>query len=75
MDKIAKKLGVFKVETIGDCYVAATGLPEAQEDHAEIMIRFARASLLRVNTLTQFLEAELGPGTAELSMRIGIHVS
>jgi class 3 adenylate cyclase len=25
-DKIAKRRRVFKVETIGDCYVAATGL-------------------------------------------------
>jgi class 3 adenylate cyclase len=29
-DTIAKKRKVFKVETIGDCYVAVTGLPEAQ---------------------------------------------
>jgi hypothetical protein len=27
-DKIASKRGVFKVETVGDCYVAVTGLPE-----------------------------------------------
>jgi hypothetical protein len=27
-DQIAKKRGVFKVETVGDCYVAVTGLPE-----------------------------------------------
>ena len=25
MDRVARKLGVFKVETVGDCYVAATG--------------------------------------------------
>ena len=24
-DRIAKKLRIFKVETIGDCYVAASG--------------------------------------------------
>ena len=29
-DRIAKKRKVFKVETIGDCYVAVTGLPEPQ---------------------------------------------
>ena len=33
-DKVAKKNGVFKVETIGDCYLAVTGLPEPQADHA-----------------------------------------
>jgi hypothetical protein len=33
-DKIAQRRGVFKVETIGDCYLAATGLPKPQPDHA-----------------------------------------
>ena len=36
-DSIAKRMKVFKVETIGDCYVAVTGVPEAQQDHAVIM--------------------------------------
>lgn len=30
-DKIASRLGVFKVETIGDCYVAVTGLPDQRK--------------------------------------------
>lgn len=73
MDKAAKKLGVFKVETVGDCYVAATGIPEPQDNHAEIMVRFARSTLIRINTLTKSLEAQLGPGTSDLAMRFGIH--
>jgi Adenylate and Guanylate cyclase catalytic domain len=27
-DEIAKKRRIFKVETVGDCYVAVAGLPE-----------------------------------------------
>jgi class 3 adenylate cyclase len=73
MDKAAKKLGVFKVETIGDCYVAATGLPEPQANHAEIMVRFTRSCLIKINDLTRSLEATLGPGTADLTMRFGMH--
>jgi class 3 adenylate cyclase len=44
-DKIAKRRHVFKVETIGDCYVAVTGLPEARKDHAVVMARFANECL------------------------------
>jgi len=54
-------------------YVAATGLPEPQADHAVIMARFAKTCLLRVNNLTKMLETQLGPGTGELAMRFGIH--
>ena len=38
-DVIAKRRKVFKVETIGDSYVAVTGLPESQPRHAIIMAR------------------------------------
>jgi class 3 adenylate cyclase len=33
-DGVARHLGVFKVETIGDCYVAVAGLPKPRKDHA-----------------------------------------
>jgi hypothetical protein len=33
-DKIATRTKVFKVETVGDSYVAATGLPDRMTDHA-----------------------------------------
>ena len=33
-DKIATRTKVFKVETIGDSYVAATGLPDRMSNHA-----------------------------------------
>jgi class 3 adenylate cyclase len=73
MDKAAKVFGVFKVETVGDCYVAATGLPDPQKNHAEIMARFARTTCLRIQQLTSKLESQLGPGTADLAMRYGLH--
>jgi class 3 adenylate cyclase len=41
-DEIAKRRRVFKVETIGDCYVAVCGLPDPRKDHAVVMARFAR---------------------------------
>jgi class 3 adenylate cyclase len=72
-DILAKKCNVFKVETIGDCYVAATGLPEPQTDHAVRMARFATQCMMKMNELTRGLELTLGPDTGELRMRVGLH--
>jgi len=72
-DALAKKYLVFKVETIGDCYVAATGLPEPQPDHALRMSRFAAQCLSKMNEVTRSLEISLGPDTGELRMRVGLH--
>lgn len=39
---------MMQVETVGDCYVAATGIPDPQPNFgAETMIRFARTCLIR----------------------------
>ena len=40
-DSIAERRGVFKVETIGDCYVAVVGLPKPRKSHFLVMTRFA----------------------------------
>ncbi|CAB9502391.1 Receptor-type guanylate cyclase gcy [Seminavis robusta] len=72
-DELAKELGVFKVETIGDCYVAVTGLPDPREDHAVVMAIFARECLKKMQVLTKDLEVKLGPDTGDLSMRFGLH--
>ena len=34
-------MGVEKIKTIGDAYMAACGVPTPNEKHAEIMLRFA----------------------------------
>ena len=44
-DERAKKMGVEKIKTIGDAYMAACGVPEANENHARIMIDFAKGML------------------------------
>ena len=72
-DAIASRRRVFKVETVGDCYVAVTGLPEYRKDHAVVMARFARDIMSKMDKLAKVLELSLGPGTGELKLRIGMH--
>ena len=74
-DEIAKHRKVFKVETVGDCYVAVTGLPDPQASHAVIMARFASDCMTRIGEVTRNLETALGPDTGDLSARIGFHSS
>jgi len=62
---------VFKIETIGDCYVAVCGLPERSDDHAVCMVQFA-IEMLRIfrqvqNELGDKLDAH------KLELRTGIH--
>ena len=73
IDATAMKRGVFKVETIGDSYVAVVGLPEPREDHAVVMAKFARDCRLNMMEIVQNLEKTLGPGTADLKLRFGLH--
>uniref|UniRef100_A0A7S3P6B8 Phosphodiesterase n=1 Tax=Amphora coffeiformis TaxID=265554 RepID=A0A7S3P6B8_9STRA len=72
-DELAKQRKVFKVETVGDCYVAVSGLPQPRKDHAMVMCRFARDCLLTFNRVVKQLEVELGPDTGDLGLRVGLH--
>lgn len=72
-DAIANQKNVFKVETIGDCYLAAAGIPNAQPKHAVIMTNFARQCMLRMREIVHELADELGEDTLNLQLRIGLH--
>jgi Adenylate and Guanylate cyclase catalytic domain len=69
-DQIAHKEKVFKVETIGDSYVAVTGLPDPQKHHAVIMARFASSCLEKMYEIFRVLEVKLGPDTATLGKKL-----
>eukprot|EP00980_Cylindrotheca_fusiformis_P001073 scaffold295_cov96-Cylindrotheca_fusiformis.AAC.3 len=72
-DRRAYRHSVFKVETVGDCYVAVAGLPEPDKDHVMAVCRFARDCVRIMQDTTMKLEVSLGPETSELDLRVGIH--
>ena len=72
-DELAKRRRILKVETIGDCYRAAAGVPEARQDHAVVMARFAAECVRDMQGRAQQLETSLGPDTGDLQIRIGLH--
>ncbi|MFO1461783.1 MAG: adenylate/guanylate cyclase domain-containing protein [Verrucomicrobiota bacterium] len=65
-DQAADELGVEKIKTIGDAYMAVCGLPEPRADHADRMVRMA----LRMLSVVREFNAARG---VDLSTRIGIH--
>jgi class 3 adenylate cyclase/CheY-like chemotaxis protein len=65
-DHLASELGVEKIKTIGDSYMAAAGIPERQFDHAS---RIAALSLRMMEAIRTTGEST---GLA-LQARIGIH--
>lgn len=67
-DDVAKNRRVFKVETVGDCYVAVAGLPTPRRDHAVVMGRFATECLYKMHQVLRDLEVQLGPDTSDLDM-------
>jgi adenylate cyclase len=64
-DELAQRLGCEKIKTIGDCVMAAAGLPEPSSSHAETLARYAL-------DLRETMEGEAFAG-APLKLRIGIH--
>jgi class 3 adenylate cyclase len=60
-DESAQKQEVFKVETIGDSYVAVVGLPRPRRNHAIVMARFASDCLASMRDVVRELDTVLGP--------------
>ena len=51
--------------------VAVCGCPEARQDHAVVMARFARDCRHAMGLVVKKLEVILGPDTSDLAIRIG----
>ena len=69
-DALAAKHGLFKVETIGDAYMCAGGIPERQADHT---LRVARFALEAVKAAAQVPVDAEDMGKGFVRIRCGFH--
>eukprot|EP00933_Yihiella_yeosuensis_P042678 TRINITY_DN3732_c0_g4_i1.p1 TRINITY_DN3732_c0_g4~~TRINITY_DN3732_c0_g4_i1.p1 ORF type:complete len:511 (+),score=86.05 TRINITY_DN3732_c0_g4_i1:36-1535(+) len=69
VDALAEQNGIEKIKTIGDCYMAASGLPVANPLHAQAMARFGLQML-------DYIDSGVlrNPATGQkIQVRCGIH--
>ena len=72
LDDLCLKEKVYKVNTIGDCYVVAAGVPMRVPYHAEAAMEFARKMLHIIYVIREDI-SQFRPEFKEIAMRIGIH--
>lgn len=65
-DNIVEKYGLEKIKTIGDGYMAVSGLPDETNDHAIKSVKAAKEML-------EFLDKRNEHASVKWKMRIGIH--
>jgi len=65
-DDLARRHGVEKIKTIGDCYMAVCGVPEVRPDHAVVL---ATMALEMLNAVREFNQVH----NTALEIRIGLN--
>jgi class 3 adenylate cyclase len=65
-DNIMAEEGVEKIQTVGDAYLAACGVPEKDPDHAYKCVKAAKRMI-------EFLESRNAQNEIQWKMRVGIH--
>lgn len=58
IDRLTGQFGLEKIKTIGDCYMAVSGIPVASKDHLEKALLFCNTVLTEVDGL-EFLGREI----------------
>ncbi|EGD80019.1 soluble guanylate cyclase [Salpingoeca rosetta] len=66
-DRLCEKYDVYKVETIGDSYMVASGIPEYVPDHADRMAQLAVEMMKEASNVVSPID-----GTP-ITIRIGMH--
>jgi class 3 adenylate cyclase len=66
-DEAAEVNGVEKIKTIGDAYMAVSGLPDKSDDHPERILRMAAVMLQAIDEIQREYQH------LRIAIRIGIH--
>jgi class 3 adenylate cyclase len=66
-DHIADDLGVEKIRTVGDAYIAVAGIPQPRDDHARVAVE--AATRMRDHLVHLGLQTTESP----IEMRFGVH--
>jgi class 3 adenylate cyclase/predicted metal-dependent HD superfamily phosphohydrolase len=69
-DTLIKVHGLEKIKTIGDAYLAVSGIPEITEDHAERAVTAALELQQKIKNLNKLRSSK---GLPTVMFRIGIH--
>eukprot|EP00240_Pyramimonas_obovata_P000077 CAMPEP_0118924910 /NCGR_PEP_ID=MMETSP1169-20130426/2840_1 /TAXON_ID=36882 /ORGANISM="Pyramimonas obovata, Strain CCMP722" /LENGTH=1153 /DNA_ID=CAMNT_0006866059 /DNA_START=133 /DNA_END=3590 /DNA_ORIENTATION=- len=69
-DTVARKHGVFKVETIGDAYMAVANLVVEQPNHTELIANFSIEAILAAQ---ETIISEEHPDMGCVNIRVGFH--
>jgi len=69
-DRICEKYGIEKIKTIGDAYMAAGGLPTANQTHAQDVVHVA-LEMLKVVEVGK--AKKIAAGLPYFEIRIGVH--
>jgi class 3 adenylate cyclase/Tfp pilus assembly protein PilF len=69
-DRICEKYGIEKIKTIGDAYMAASGLPVPDADHASKVVQ---AAFEMRNFIEEGKQRKIIAGLPYFEIRIGVH--
>jgi class 3 adenylate cyclase len=58
-DRLAERLGLEKIKTVGDAYMVVAGLPEPRPDHAQAAAEMALAMQAELSRLCEALSLDL----------------
>lgn len=72
-DEICQKHELEKIKTIGDAYMAVSGLPSEHNDHPKKAVLAAKEMIEWTSKMPPLAIAHSGDGQARFKVRIGLH--